>query len=170
MHLQWHLIWAAGCTYLLVLSPGWTTPALLPAPRVSPWVPKPQPLTAHPDGAVTAGGMQEGTSRHHRAQKTSWYRNWPNCFNEIPAYLFLLFSVYLLCSPAHKLFFTSFLKELLFNSIAGINYCITFLQRSIRAMTECNTDRKTHAQTLPELNPCSVALLNGRGSINRSSA
>lgn len=89
------------------------------------------------------------------------------CCNEITAYLFLLFSVYLLCFPVHTLFFASFLKELLFNSIAGINYCIASLQSSIRAMTECNTNTKTHAQTLPELNPCNVALSNGRGNINR---
>lgn len=109
-----------------------------------------------------------GTCRHHRAQATSYYRSWFNCFNEITAYLFLLFSVYLFCFPVQKLFFTSFLKELLFNSIASINYCITFLQRSIRAMIECNINTKTHAKTLPEPNPCSIVLPDRRGNINRS--
>lgn len=170
MHLQAHCIWAGGCVCLLVLSAGWTTPSLWSAPHhvpLSPQAPAPnQPSWGSCHCWRHAGGHQQAS----QSPKPFWYRNWLNCFNEITAYLFLLFSVYLLCFPVHKLFFTSFLKELLFNSIAGINYCITFLQRSIRAMTKCNTDRKTHAQTLPELNPCSVALLNGRGNINRSSA
>lgn len=145
--LQGHCIWAAGCVCLIVLSTGWTTPRLWPAPcSCMPRLLEPHPCLLH---------VQEGTSRHHRAPATFCCRS---CllFNEITAYLFLLFSVYLLCFPVHKLFFTSFLKELLFNSIAGTNYCITFLQRSIRAMIECNTNTKTHAQTFPELNPCNT--------------
>lgn len=132
-----------------------------PPETPSPWSP------GHPaSGSCHCWQHAGGTHRHHRAQATSCYRGWLNCFNEITACLFLLFAVYLFCFPVHKFFFTSFLKELLFNSIAGINYCITFLQRSIRAMTECNTNTKTHAKTHPELNPCSVALPNRRGGRN----
>lgn len=94
---------------------------LRPPECSSPWSPSRWPSMEHPHGAVTAGSMQESTSRHHKSPNNFWL----NCSNEITAYLFLLFSVYLLCFPVHKLFFTSFLKELLFNSIPGINYCIT---------------------------------------------
>lgn len=34
-------------------------------------------------------------------------------------------------------------------------------------MMECNTNTKTHALTLPELNPSNAALSNSRGNINR---
>lgn len=34
-------------------------------------------------------------------------------------------------------------------------------------MTECNTNTKTHAQKLPELNACKVALLSRRGNTYR---
>lgn len=94
---------------------------LRPPECSSPWSPGRWPSMEHPHGAVTAASMQEGTSRHHRVQTTFG----STALMKSQLYLFLLFSVYLLCFPVHKLFFTSFLKELLFNSIPGINYCIT---------------------------------------------
>lgn len=101
-------------------------PGFGPLPVVSSRAPQAPATHPHPHRAAAAASTtQEGTSRHHRAQATFCCRGWLTCLNDITAYLFLLFSVYLLCFPVHKLFFTSFLKELLFNSIAGINYCIT---------------------------------------------
>lgn len=123
MHGQGRCIWAAECTsqHWLNNSGLWPTPHCVLLSAQAPGA----PAIGHPWSILMELSLLEAC-RRAPAGITELKPIWLNCSNEITAYLFLLFSVYLLYFPVHKLFFTSFLKELLFNSIVGINYCITF--------------------------------------------
>lgn len=71
VHGQGHSIWAAERTsqHWLNNSRLWPTPHC-PPECSRPWSLSHWPSMEHPHRVVTAGSMQEGTSRHHRAQAT----------------------------------------------------------------------------------------------------